>query len=90
MRGCSALVRAHLDLCPGLGAPHGINEELLERFQRMAAKMIRGPEQLSYERRLKGLSLFSSEKKRLQGDFIVAFQYLRELTSTRWTNFFTV
>jgi len=39
--------------------------------------MFRELEHLSYEERLRTLSLFSLRKRRLQGDIILAFQYLK-------------
>ena len=63
--------------------------ELLERIQRRITKMIRGLEYLSCEERLRELCFFSLEKRRLQGDLIVAFHYLKRAYKQEGEQLFT-
>jgi len=50
-------------------------------------RMIRSLKHLSYEDGLMDLGLFSLEKRRLQGDLITAFQYLKEIIIRKKNNF---
>jgi len=86
----SALVRPYLEYYDQLWSPqHKKDMDLLEWVQRRVTKMIRELEHLSYEDKLRELGLLSLEKRRLWGDLIAAFQYLKGVYRKDGENIFS-
>ena len=74
-------------LCPVLGSPVQDRQGLLEGVQQMATKMIKGLEHLSYEERQRDMGQISLKKRRVKGDQINVYKYLkggeRQMDETR-------
>src|SRR5580692_7626088 len=86
-----SLVRPRLEYCIQAWSPHLRKDiDMIERVQRRATKMIEGFRDLSYEERLERTGLISLEKRRVRGDLIQVFKFIKGFAKIDYRKIFEI
>ena len=87
----NTLVRPHLEYCVQFWGPHYKKDiEALEKIQRRVTRLIPSIGDKSYKDRSKMLNLFKLSKRRLWGDLIEAFKFIKGINKVNYKRLFTV
>ena len=86
-----ALVRPKLEYCVQAWCPQlKKDQEVLEKVQRKATKMIDGFRHKTYEERLSETGLTTLVQRRKRGDLIETFKLIKGITHVDYTHFFKI
>ena len=84
-------VRPHMETCVQAWSPYFKKDiNILEKTQQRATKLIPSLKHLSYEERLRKLNLMPLVQRRLRGDLIKTFKFMKGINKVHFSRFFQI